>query len=436
MENPEKIVWQNLMKSSPDRSSDVEFVLGGRRNASSSSASKLKRKDQHPVRKEFVQTAETQYKCLHCDWTTVMNATRMVKHIVEQCQNAPDLVREEIAAIQQATLDKERNSLFVAENKKDIHGLFRATDNKRSCIFCQWTTVRNLTRMRNHIVSQCTEVPMKLKSLFIKKDQFPDEPTEIVQDQEGSYQVFSVDENRWDENTMDPMDYDTGGDDESGQQELNEQQMGGSYLEIEELEERNCNYCGKAISYDVSEEETESEIFCSDLCLQRMEKTRQLTEQVDQLKEAKRRKRPMTDPVEPEDQIATKEFKVVLVSNNPPQTSPVKQIPLPVQTIKTENEKRISTVVEILNYTIEHEDGGSSSLFDATPLPKTPARMVPKVSSGKAAASSPKTPSTTPARVAKRTSPTPPVTRSVAKEARTQVSQLLKCLIRLVNNLY
>lgn len=425
MEQPERIVWQNLIKSSPERSSDGECLPGsggGRRANASNSTSKLKRKDQHPVRKEFVQTAENQYRCLHCDWTTVMNATRMVKHIVDQCQNAPAAVREEIAAIQKATIEKERNSVYVAENKKDIHGLFRAVDNKRTCIFCKWTTVRNLTRMRSHIVSQCTEIPMKLKSLFIKKDQFPDEPTEVVQNQGESYQVYAVDESQWDDNTLDTADYDGGineVNEENEHQEADDQQLGGSYLEIEELEERNCNYCGKAISYDGTEEDTDNEIFCSNLCLQRMDKTRQLTEQVNQVKEAKRmatRKRPINDPVEPEDQIPTKEFKLVLLS---PKTSPkVKPTTsLPVQTIKTEKEGRTSTtMVEIVNYTIEHED--ASSLSDTTSLPRTPARVVQK-SPAKPAKDSHKNP-ITPVPVEKRPQP-PPVVRSLAKE--TQVSK-------------
>ncbi|XP_065089206.1 uncharacterized protein LOC135710536 [Ochlerotatus camptorhynchus] len=376
-------------------------VSGGGGSSSSAGAGKLKRKDQHPVRKEFVQTSETQYKCIHCEWTTVLNATRMVKHIVDQCQHAPALVRDEIAAIQHATIEKERNSSFVVENKKDIHGLFQVRDNKRACMFCQWTTVRNLTRMRNHILSQCTEIPVKLKALFIKKEDYAEEAsaedsTEVVQqDNSESYQVYTLEDGRWDESGIEPMDYDC--------EDVEEPQLDDNYLEVQELEERNCSYCGKSLTYNSCEVETESEIFCSDQCLKRQEKTNQLTDQLASLEKSKRTagsKRSMHEALEPEDEIPTKQIKFVVVSNSSsPQSTRMKQA---VHARRTEVSNNTSTTVEIVDYTVEQDDS-SSVPEEAPPSPKTPVRIIKK-SPTKSVASPKKTP--TPVRTSR---PTPTV---------------------------
>ncbi|XP_055528849.1 uncharacterized protein LOC129720939 [Wyeomyia smithii] len=228
---------------------------------STTDSGKVKRKDPHPVRREFVATSSSQYKCMYCNWTTIMNATRMVKHIVDQCESSPEQVRVKLRAIQQATLEKELNSSFASENKKDIHKLFNEDDNKRVCMFCQWSTVRNLTRMRNHILQQCTKVPRHVRSCFLKQEYDASEPTiELKKENSSSLETYRL-VTAEDDGSLQVL--------ESSAVDDADQEMEETYLEVQELDERNCGWCEKAVAYDSYEVEEESEVFCSTQCFRR-----------------------------------------------------------------------------------------------------------------------------------------------------------------------
>ncbi|XP_058830635.1 uncharacterized protein LOC131689513 [Topomyia yanbarensis] len=321
---------------------------------------KVKRKDQHPVRKEFVSTSDTQYKCMYCTWTTIMNATRMVKHIVEHCRSAPAKVKEELEAIQQATIEKERNSALISENKKDIHGLFTVVSNKRICMFCEWSTVRNLTRMRNHIVMQCPKVPVNVRACFLKEENASDtsQVQEHEQDQNRnfeSYRVVTLDEDRWGENEIQVLE----STNSAAQDESEDRQAEENYLEVQELDERNCSWCGKALTYDSCEVEDESEVYCSSRCFQRhTEHPRKGITQSIEPTEHKRvmdLKRPLSresnDPSEP----PAKEFKLVVVSSQYPPSSAVRVKQENIRNgngIKHNNSGDSPTMVEV-DYTLE-----------------------------------------------------------------------------------
>ncbi|XP_040175954.1 uncharacterized protein LOC120908718 [Anopheles arabiensis] len=133
---------------------------------------KRKRKNAHPVRKYFARSGETQQKCTFCGWHTVENATRMVQHIANRCADVPDAVRNEIAGTMLDAEERLQQSSFTNHNKKAIHNYFRSIDNdrKRCCVFCKWTTVLNLTRMRQHITQACHSVPTDIQQSFIKQD--------------------------------------------------------------------------------------------------------------------------------------------------------------------------------------------------------------------------------------------------------------------------
>lgn len=133
---------------------------------------KRKRKNAHPVRKYFARSGETQQKCTFCGWHTVENATRMVQHIANRCADVPDAVRSEIAGTMLDAEERLQQSSFTNHNKKAIHNYFRSIDNdrKRCCVFCKWTTVLNLTRMRQHITQACHSVPTDIQQSFIKQD--------------------------------------------------------------------------------------------------------------------------------------------------------------------------------------------------------------------------------------------------------------------------
>ncbi|XP_055626361.1 uncharacterized protein LOC129768630 isoform X2 [Toxorhynchites rutilus septentrionalis] len=237
---------------------------------------KLKRKDPHPVRNEFTAISGTQFKCMYCSWTTCMNATRMVRHIVEQCPGAPDKTKEAIGDIQRASLEKERNSSLVSENKKDIHGWFTTVGNKRVCMFCGWATVRNLTRMRTHIGMQCQNVPSKVRSCFVKEDMDEaEEDSHMEEDVEQkvveTYQVVNLGDNRWDESGIQVVNSkDVNMQDD--QLDLDEQDSEPNYLEVQEFEERICSWCGKALSYENFEVEDGNDVYCSNHCLKRQTK--------------------------------------------------------------------------------------------------------------------------------------------------------------------
>lgn len=88
------------MASSTARSSPSG---GGNNNDNSTKFQKAKRKEPHPVRREFVEVGPNRHRCVHCEWSTVMNATRMIKHIIEVC-SCPDELKQEMVALQQVGL--------------------------------------------------------------------------------------------------------------------------------------------------------------------------------------------------------------------------------------------------------------------------------------------------------------------------------------------
>ncbi|XP_053674239.1 uncharacterized protein LOC128724539 [Anopheles nili] len=137
---------------------------------------KQKRKNSHPVRTYFERQNDTQQKCRFCGWLTRENATRMVAHIVHRCKNSSAQAREDMNDTLQDAEERERESSFTNFNKKDIHNLFNSIDNdrKRECVFCKWTTIRNLTRMRNHIMQLCILVPPEIRARFLKQE-YPEE---------------------------------------------------------------------------------------------------------------------------------------------------------------------------------------------------------------------------------------------------------------------
>ncbi|XP_058460444.1 uncharacterized protein LOC131436031 [Malaya genurostris] len=355
-----------------------------------SSTGKVKRKDQHPVRKEFVPTSDTQYKCLYCTWTTIMNATRMVKHIVEHCRSAPEKVKEEMAAIQQASLDKERNSSLVSENKKDIHGLFNAIENKRICMFCDWTTVRNLTRMRNHIAMQCPKVPRNVRVCFVKDD---NAASDTSQEQEPvrkrsfeSYHVVTLNENRWGESEIQVFE----STNSLAAEDAEEHQPEENYLEVQELEERSCSWCGKALTYDSCEVEDESDVYCSARCFRRhAEHSRKATPRSVELPEEKRtvdlKRSSVQDSVDSSEPPA-KEIKLVVVSRPPPaQACRVKQETSDINSNSSgkPQQRDISHTMVEVNYTLEAETESMPDEESAQQpnAPKTPIQnlnMVPK----------------------------------------------------------
>ncbi|XP_058066108.1 uncharacterized protein LOC131215732, partial [Anopheles bellator] len=133
---------------------------------------RLKRKNPHPVRNFFQRLNETQQKCGFCGWVTRENATRMERHIAYSCPSAHEMVRGMMLNMKEQAIERERNSSLTEHNKKDVHCYFATVENdrKRQCIFCEWRTTPNLTRMRKHIAIVCTLVPVEIRALFLKGD--------------------------------------------------------------------------------------------------------------------------------------------------------------------------------------------------------------------------------------------------------------------------
>ncbi|XP_052859846.1 uncharacterized protein LOC128267096 [Anopheles cruzii] len=131
---------------------------------------RLKRKNPHPVRNFFQRLNDTQQKCGFCGWVTRENATRMERHIAYSCPSAHEMVRGMMLNMKELAIERERNSSLTEHNKKDVHCYFATVENdrKRQCIFCEWRTTPNLTRMRKHIAIVCTMVPAEIRALFFK----------------------------------------------------------------------------------------------------------------------------------------------------------------------------------------------------------------------------------------------------------------------------
>ncbi|XP_050074103.1 uncharacterized protein LOC126561817 isoform X2 [Anopheles maculipalpis] len=133
---------------------------------------KQKRKNAHQVRKYFRPTGETKQICTFCGWETRENATRMVQHIVQRCNEASEAARDEISASLMDAEEREMQSFYTSHNKKAVHEFFKSVDDdrKRQCVFCRWTTVLNLTRMRYHILQMCNYVPPEIRQSFMKQE--------------------------------------------------------------------------------------------------------------------------------------------------------------------------------------------------------------------------------------------------------------------------
>uniref|UniRef100_A0A182M6H9 Uncharacterized protein n=1 Tax=Anopheles culicifacies TaxID=139723 RepID=A0A182M6H9_9DIPT len=96
----------------------------------------------------------------------------MVQHIVQRCNDATQEAREEISASVVDAEERQSASFFTSHNKKVVHDFFKSVDNdrKRQCVFCKWTTVLNLTRMRYHILQVCHYVPSEVRQSFLKQE--------------------------------------------------------------------------------------------------------------------------------------------------------------------------------------------------------------------------------------------------------------------------
>uniref|UniRef100_A0A182FG12 Uncharacterized protein n=1 Tax=Anopheles albimanus TaxID=7167 RepID=A0A182FG12_ANOAL len=159
-------------------------------------SSVLKRKNPHPVRNLFKPYGETQQKCNFCGWVTRENATRMVKHIISLCKMVPDSTRRSMQNVVESNAERENRSMLSGHNKKDIHSYFRQCDNgkKRECKYCEWKTILNLTRMRNHLVMVCKEVPVSIRAQFLKLElaEPKEEPAETTQPEYESFRIVNV----------------------------------------------------------------------------------------------------------------------------------------------------------------------------------------------------------------------------------------------------
>uniref|UniRef100_A0A1Y9HDK7 BED-type domain-containing protein n=1 Tax=Anopheles funestus TaxID=62324 RepID=A0A1Y9HDK7_ANOFN len=137
---------------------------------------KQKRKNAHQVRKYFQSDGEKKQKCSFCGWETRENATRMVQHIVQRCTDASPEARKEISASVVDAEERQLQSFYTSHNKKVVHDFFKSVDNdrKRQCVFCRWTTILNLTRMRYHILEMCHYVPLEIRQSFMKQENTDD----------------------------------------------------------------------------------------------------------------------------------------------------------------------------------------------------------------------------------------------------------------------
>lgn len=268
-------------------------------------------------------------------------------------------------------MEKERKSSLVAENKKDIHGLFNVVDNKRICMFCEWTTVRNLTRMRTHIAMQCQKVPGTVRACFVKDDidgMDPGSQGDEDYDQKDveTYQVVTLDDNRWDESgiqVVNSKDVNV----EDDQLDLDEQELEPNYLEVQELDEQNCAWCGKSLSCVNLEVEDGSEVFCSDRCLNRhVEKSRGFSvHSTDSNVRISGQKRMPARIKHDSPEAPTKKIKVLVVSDqgSPQAVRVKKEYPRSGDKRKDDRNVDAPTVVEMVDYTPEH---------DADPLQEDP----------------------------------------------------------------
>lgn len=263
---------------------------------------------------------------------------------------------------------------MLSENKKDIHGLFHIVENnKRSCMFCEWSTVRNLTRMRTHIVMHCANVPEKVRSCFLKQEY---KDYQNGQEEE-TYQVFEVDEQErdWEESTTVELVNDDGDEEEDEQADDSEI----NYVEVQELEERQCSWCGSVISYDSCEVEDGSEVYCSTECFKAQTECMP-DDEVVTVKRITKRAAPKTPSPAPESPPKAKKIKVLMVTSadpapktttvslkKEPEVTPVRlrrsnpTKPTPPQKHQQEDEE--------FNYTVEEE---------VTPEVKPPKVTAPK----------------------------------------------------------
>uniref|UniRef100_A0A2M4CGD5 Uncharacterized protein n=1 Tax=Anopheles darlingi TaxID=43151 RepID=A0A2M4CGD5_ANODA len=159
-------------------------------------SSVLKRKNPHPVRDLFKPLGDTQQMCRFCGWSTRENATRMMKHIISVCQSAPASTRRSMQDLAESNAERENRSLLSVHNKKDIHSYFRQCENgkKRECVYCEWKTILNLTRMRNHLVMMCKEVPISVRAQFLKLElvEAKEESLETTQPEYESFRIVNV----------------------------------------------------------------------------------------------------------------------------------------------------------------------------------------------------------------------------------------------------
>ncbi|XP_050096863.1 uncharacterized protein LOC126578398 [Anopheles aquasalis] len=159
-------------------------------------SSVLKRKNPHPVRDLFKPHGETQQVCRYCGWVTRENATRMVKHIISVCKKVPANTRDSMQNLVESNAERENRSLLSGHNKKDIHSYFRQCDNgkKRECKYCEWKTILNLTRMRNHLVMVCKEVPVSIRAQFLKLElaEAKEEPEETIVPNYDTFRIVNV----------------------------------------------------------------------------------------------------------------------------------------------------------------------------------------------------------------------------------------------------
>jgi hypothetical protein len=101
--------------------------------------------------------------CVYCKWNIFPKYTRMVEHI-SKCLKCP----EEIKVL---FPKKDSPTDVYLKNKKRsnrlIHTLFGRNEyNQRTCMYCNWKTVNNLTRMAAHL-SKCPNCPDEIKNKFL-----------------------------------------------------------------------------------------------------------------------------------------------------------------------------------------------------------------------------------------------------------------------------
>ncbi|XP_055602764.1 uncharacterized protein LOC129751345 isoform X1 [Uranotaenia lowii] len=278
---------------------------------------KLKRKSQHPVRQEF-DSVDDGFECRHCGWkTTRMNATRMVRHIIKSCPEVPPKLRDQMIELKQRTEDKSKE--FNLKHKKNMHNLFHVDkndDSKRICIFCQWSTVRNLTRMRNHILNVCNKVPEEVQRHFLSHSEEP-EVEELDSSEPPSFQVVNVeDEGDWDEQLTEIQVINAA---EITPEKCSEDE-GNDYEPVQELMERCCSWCGTVLADGRSEILEGSEVFCSSDCYKSKHPEKELTPPGEN---RKRSSSVLAHNESTDNQEPAKKFKYVLIRRNRNTVMPV-----------------------------------------------------------------------------------------------------------------